>query len=490
MTTSREENKRNEVRSFLRVAGRSLQRDDKVLFLTKNQSEAVEVQKIIEQDQVLTKFININNFHFGPIKQPPTTNVFNLVIFYSMPPKMETLYSNITTIFNHHLYTNYSKVQPMPRIHFHVFCSEEEYLSERLKIFQRMPTRLQINRLLKFFDELYTRFAENNKGARATEAVGLVSMKEIEMKCDMTPVMISKTLKLFHWDQVFAINEIMPDSYRVKIPANSPDLPHPLLMILQASEKTGDTYLVQLQIVKDIFKCASIAEANKKLGELKAMTMIECELEDQTLSVKFFNSISSRLGDLSQSAYSKLNNEAKLEADLLKYMYLVLRLGATPTQACCNPRQVNHNMQVLLKQYSMAEEHSIQELFPQSAFKEFLEPLKGSQTVMQEAVSCMHHLLTANWRQGFLRKELELLRGQASEIAREYIRHALVRSLLGQPPKRLPTLKNPNPDRPLDRRTTQANFARVDFEFLLKYADQALSGFLLTKSFFEDKDRD
>lgn len=456
----------------------------------KNEQEAFDVHKIFTQDEVLTKYVNINNFHFGPIKFPPTTNIFNLVVYYTMPRKMETLYSTITTIFNNYLYMNYNKSPTIPRIHFHVFCSEEEYLSERVKIFLRTPTRLQINRLVKHLDDLNAKFSENANTTRTAESVGLVSMKEIEVKCDMSQAMITKLLRLFQLDQVLSVNETIPEAYKVKIPPNSPELPHPLLLILQASQKQADSYLVQLETVKELFKCSSIAEANRRLIEFKNMKLIDCELENQTLSIKFFGSISERLGDLSKSAYNKLYSEAKQEADLLKYMYLILRLGATPTQACCNPRQMNPNMQVLLKQYSLAEEHSIQELFPQNAFKEFLDPLRGSQSVIQEAIACMNHLLASNSRQGFLKKELELLRGQGQDIAREYLHHALVRALLGHPPKRQPTLKHPNPDKPLDRKQTSTNFAKVDFEYLLKYAEQALNGYLLTKSFFDEKDRD
>lgn len=136
ITASNDKNKSYAMRKFLSTICRLLQPNDKILILTNSQSEANELYKFISSQCIDAMYhIRLKDIHFGPITNPPLNSVFSLVVYFSLPNKLEKFFGHVSMLYNNFYYRNYGKLSQLPKIHFHVFVNEDDFAALRYKTF-------------------------------------------------------------------------------------------------------------------------------------------------------------------------------------------------------------------------------------------------------------------------------------------------------------------------------------------------------------------
>ena len=227
--------------------------NDKVLILTSAQSDANELYKFIAQGNELSHHIRLSDIHFGPISNPPLNSVFSLVIYFSVPKKLEQFFCHISMLYNNYYFRTYGQLNELPKIHFHVFVSQDDFSQLRHKTFLKKVTRLQINRLLKKLDDIYQvcQSEKENRGekegAGGQEVKYKMSLNRISKVCDMNRSLIVRTLRQCQAEKLIMINQPYPTSFNVRVINSSRDTPM-LKKILEVSKKSSGVYRVSQEI--------------------------------------------------------------------------------------------------------------------------------------------------------------------------------------------------------------------------------------------------
>lgn len=245
ITASKDENKSQALKRFLVDTSKLLRPEDKVLILTSTQTEANELYKFLSQGGELSHYVRINNIHFGPISNPPLNSVFSVVIYFSIPKKLEKFYCHVSMMYNNFYYRNYGKLSSLPKLHFHVFISEEDYALHRHKIFMKKVTRLQINRLLKTLDDIYKEFVRSfdNSVDAVKEFSRKLNINKVGKICDMENSVVVKTLRQCQAEKLIAVNQPYPTAFNVRI-LNSSKENGVLKKILEGAKKSSGVYKV------------------------------------------------------------------------------------------------------------------------------------------------------------------------------------------------------------------------------------------------------
>jgi hypothetical protein len=220
--------------------------------------------------------------------------------------------------------------------------------------------------------------------------------------------------------------------------------------------------------------CLSLTrpEAINKLRELQQMKLISFELDEETCDVKFAREISSRLFEVSEAVYNKLAKAYDVEMDLLKYIYLIMRNGAIPANKVLSNVAANSKLKTSLKDYKWSNPRELRDLIPPKVANEILDPLRGTSQCQNDIQKMFHHLLFKN-KDKFLKKEIEQCNLDGGSVAIEYVRVSMVRTLLGQPPKKISLFD-------LDTLSTATDCKKMDLDLLLEMAGTVLTSYLLT----------
>ena len=90
ITASNNRNKSQAMKDFLKKTSILLKPGEKILILTGSQSEANELYKFISAQCLEAMYhMKLKDIHFGPISNPPLNSVFSLVVYFSLPTKLE-----------------------------------------------------------------------------------------------------------------------------------------------------------------------------------------------------------------------------------------------------------------------------------------------------------------------------------------------------------------------------------------------------------------
>jgi hypothetical protein len=214
------------------------------------------------------------------------------------------------------------------------------------------------------------------------------------------------------------------------------------------------------------------AEAISKLRELQDLKLISFELDEETFDIKFAREISSRLLEVSEAVYNKLSKAYELEMDLLKYTYLIMRHGAIPANKVLSNFAASGRLQTFLKDYKWSNQRELRDLVTPKVVNEILDPLRGTPQCQDDIQKMFHHLLFKN-KDKFLKKEIEQCNLDGGPVAIEYVRISMVRTLLGQPPKKISLFD-------LDTLSTGTDCKKMDLDLLLEMAGTVLTSYLLT----------
>lgn len=484
ITASKADNRVLEIKNLLKQVGPQLREDDLILIITNSQTEANDLYKQISQGGDLSKYVSIANIYFGPINNPPLTSIYTLVIYYNLPRKMEQLYAQISMQYTNYYFKKYSKMSSLPKIHFHLLVSRDDYCKARFRIFQKRISRLQINRLFKYIDDMKKQWEKEQKNAGIEDveveqvgpekgsqrlASGKIYLKELGNSVDMVSVMIIRALRLAQNDKKIQIGLPVPISYSVRPIVQVKQNTRLQKLLENATRTKAGTYQFTLQQVTE-WLGQTPHEAQATIRSLQLEGLIAVEIDDECIEVVMPNSFSETLQETSEKVYQKLLNESQLEADLLKYLFLVLSIGSTPTSSVGQQRGMNQNLVALLRQYALAEHEQIPDLFPQNSIEDTLEPVRGTPQELQEMQETFQFLLSKN-RKTFMRKELDLCRGPGAQVGKEYVQYSLVRTLCSQPPRNVAHEDLVLPPLRFDP-------LKLDFESLLSAASAALNIFL------------
>lgn len=247
ITSSKDQNKSLALKKFLVDTSKMLMPEDKILILTNTQSEANELYKFLSQGGELSHYVRIKNIHFGPISNPPLNTIFSVVIYFSIPKKLEKFYCHVSMLYNNYYYRNYGKLTALPKLHFHVFISEEDYAFHRHKIFMKNVTRLQVNRLLKTLDDIYKEFTRSFEGENNSvkEFSRKLNINKVGKICDMENSAVVRTLRQCQADKLIAVNQPYPTAFNVRLLSSSKDKEnHVLKKVLEGAKKSSGVYKV------------------------------------------------------------------------------------------------------------------------------------------------------------------------------------------------------------------------------------------------------
>jgi hypothetical protein len=434
-----------------------------ILILTQSEAEANKLFVNLNSNGELGRYLKLSNIQFGPLTNPPLTQMFSLVIYYSMPKKIEQLLSQITLLNNNYIYQNYGKLRKLNVTHFHLMADVDDFISLRLQVFIKAISELQTERLVK---ELSTRSIKaNQQGSPGKIAI---TFKEITKITELQPIGINRLVKQLQTDGIVKITQHRPCSFIFKPTAIGQDNSS-VQSLIAASEIHNNCYRISLAKVSEVFGC-HYTEALQQLKAKMTEDFLIFEPDDEELDLEVAESLNSRVSEISLAAYRTLRRQNILEGRLLQYLYLVLRIGSTATERVFSAGQVNKNMVSLLKNYALAEEASIQNLFPDNAVRDTMEPVRGDENQLQEAEFAFRQLLYRV--EDFFPLELALCKDQEKgPAAREFIRIQMVRSVLELPGSRRPKLK-------LGSHHSNVDFKKIDFESLLGRSDVALTEYV------------
>lgn len=236
LTSSKDANKSQGLKRFLRQISTTLREQEKVLILTSSQTEANELYKYLASGGELAHFVRLSSIHFGPVNNPPLNAVFSLVIYFSLPKKLDQLFSHISLLYNNFYYRYYGKLTRPPRIRFHLFACLSDFANLRFNLFMRSVARLQVNRLVKRLDDAYKTSNEN---------ITKLSLKEAGKFCDLSSSLIVRCLRLCQKKNLVQMNSPYPVSFALR--PLKPGKTHPMLhKVLEVATKSSGVYTVGL----------------------------------------------------------------------------------------------------------------------------------------------------------------------------------------------------------------------------------------------------
>jgi hypothetical protein len=244
VSSSRELNKSSTIRTILKNAATFLDEEDNVLIFTETPEEANSLRKFLKADSEIEKFIDSKKIHYAQPSLPTIGPQFTLVIYFSLPKKLEVLFSHMGILFNNYCYGKIGRVQKIPKMHFHLVTSPEDFIKERLALFKKKVTRLQINRMLKFLEGEYVKaIQKQGQSDNTTEATAIVSIKEISAVTDMDSAMIVRAIRYAQNEKLFFMANYVPKTYTIRVPNSGRDNAD-LKRILEISERTSGIYNV------------------------------------------------------------------------------------------------------------------------------------------------------------------------------------------------------------------------------------------------------
>ena len=197
--------------------------------------------------------------------------------------------------------------------------------------------------------------------------------------------------------------------------------------------------------------------------------LINLEVHEELIDVKFFSPIEPRMIDVSRTVYKRMLSEFQLEKNLLEYMFCVFTPGSSKANQFFNS-QKKQKLSNILKTYALAEMQKIPRIFEKETYESIIKPMRGTPKNHEEITAVFYHLLKEN-QNGFLENEVRMCRGEGGPIAAEYVVQSLVRTMCGQPPRKVSLFD-------LSIRNCNIEFQKMDFFILLKLADKVLGHFL------------
>lgn len=440
-----------------------LEADSLILILIQTEAEASKLWTSISSNGELGRILKLNNIQFGPISNPPLTQMFSLVIYYSMPKKIEQLLAQITLLNNNYIYQNYGKLRKLNVTHFHLMADAEDFTRSRIGVFLKAVSELQAER---FVDAILKK--TDHLEQTASPPTARISFKELTASTELQPLGINRLLRQLQGDGALKVIQQRPSSFIFK-PTVSGQEKEVVQKLMQASEKHNLHYKITALRLSEVFD-KQWSEAVQMLKALMVEELIVFETDDEELELTVRDSLKAQANEVVKNAYRSLRSQNILESRLLQYLYLILRIGSTPTEKVFSPSQCNKNMTSLLKNYALAEESSIKNLFPENAVRDVMEPILGDEDQLQESEFAFRQLLYRV--EDFFPQELALCSDQEKgPSAREFIRIQMVRSILGLPGSHRPKMK-------LGSHHSNIDFLKIDFESLLGRSEVALSEYL------------
>ena len=133
---------------------------------------------------------------------------------------------------------------------------------------------------------------------------------------------------------------------------------------------------------------------------------------------------------------------------------------------------------VLLKHYAQAEDKGIELIYEPGSLDNMLKNIRVSEKETKEILDIFYHLLDQN-RETFLSEEVNkiIVTNDQNEYGYlfEYISLCLVRTMCGLPPKKISLFD-------LNIKNLNVEFQKVEFDFQLDLAGQALNKFIQANS--------
>lgn len=434
-----------------------------ILILTESQSEANKLWATLNSNGEIGRYMKLNNIQFGPLGNPPLAQVFSLVVYYSMPRKIEQLLAQITLLNNNYIYQNYGKLRKLNVTHFHLIAESSDFVRGRQQVFTNAVSELQTER---FFKALLAKHIENVQAQSTAKTT--MTLKELTRMTHLQNAGINRIVRHLQSEGLVRVGIRMPCKFNFK--PTTTGLAEPIVqkLVLQAKEVIT-FYSVSLAKAAEVFGC-QLSEVLLRLRALMAEELLTFETDDELIEMTPSETLLANSNDLAKSAYMTLRSQNILESRLLQYIYLILRIGSTPTEQVFTATQCNKNMVSLLKNYAVAEEASIRNLFPENAVRDAIEPVKGDENQLQQADLAFRQLLYRV--EDFFPQELALCKDQEKgTAAREFVRLQMVRTLLELPGAyRLKARPGWRPG--------QGQFQGIDFESLLSRSDLVLAEYV------------
>lgn len=389
--------------------------------------------------------------------------MFSLVIYYSMPKKIEQLLSQITLLNNNYIYQNYGKLRKLNVTHFHLMADAEDFTRSRISVFLKAVSELQAER---FVDTLLKKADQSDQEAGSGSM--RISFKELTATTELQPVGINRLLRQLQSDGALTVNQQRASSFIFKPTPSGLDK-EIVQKLIQASEKNNLHYKISTSQLSEAFG-KQWSESLQLLKSLMLEELLVFETDDEELELTLRETLKTHTTEVTKTTYRTLRAQNILESRLIQYLYLILRIGSTPTEKVFSPSQCNKNMTSLLKNYALAEESSIKNLFPENGVRDVMEPILGDEDQLQESEFAFRQLLYRV--NDFFPQELALCSDQEKgSSARDFIRIQMVRSILGLPGSNRPKIK-------LGSHHSNIDFLKIDFESLLGRSDVALSEYL------------
>lgn len=456
------------LKKLLQEASTALPPDALILILTQSKEEANKVSNFIQGCRELSLTLNLSNIHYGPITSPPVNNLFSLVIYYAMPKKIEQLFSQMSLLLNNFLYKNYGKkISKLNVIHFHLLNDPEEYTRNRLQAFMKAVSELQLQRMLAVIKEHFTPSPEES-----TRGVARVKLSDICKGSGLSAQGVSRVIKQCQGDSQIELIQMVPCTLRLKL--GTKGVEDPRIKSLQSrAGKQQDNFLISTEDAMAVLDCTKETDLHQVLKSMQAEELLFFEIEDEMLTLNILKALLNEETGLMKSLYKKLLGENMTECKLLQFIYLILRIGSTSTDLIFNKKLWNKNMVSLLKNYALAEESSIKNLFPENAVKDILEDVKATDIEIEDASYFYAQLLGAGTN--YFPQELELCKEEQGSAAREFMRIQLLKTLLDLPG----CLR---PEQPIHSQFNPVAFRKIDFESLLHIADHALANHSRTEA--------
>jgi hypothetical protein len=460
ITSSREENKAKAVRILLRQAALSLPADSMILILTQTEGEASKLFSTINSNGEIGSIMKLGNIQFGPLSHPPLSQVYSLVIYCSMPKRIEQLLAQITLLSNNHIYQNYGKLRKLNVTHFHLITDPEDFAKNRLQVFLKAVSELQADRFMNLISQKYHQSSSTEENRKIS-----LSFKEISQCTELQPIGINRFLKHLQGEGHISLGHHAPCSFVFK-PSLTGGTHEKVLKLVEMSERLNNIYRASLSVISEALVCNQ-TDVITVMKALMTEGLLAFETDNELLELQPSKSLITNHLEIGKSIYKALRSENILEGRLLQYQYLILRIGSTPSEQVFNPLHWSKNMVSLLKNYALAEEGSIKNLFPENAERDVMDVVMGDETQLQEADYAFRQLLYRG--DDFFPEELSLCKDQEKgSAAREFIRIQMVRSLLGLPGCKKVKTK-------LGSKNWSTEIQKIDFESLLGRSGFALS---------------
>jgi hypothetical protein len=217
----------------------------------------------------------------------------------------------------------------------------------------------------------------------------------------------------------------------------------------------------------------TIPEVGKLLKQMQTDRWVNLDVQEEFIDVKFFGVISPRLQEVSIWIYKKMLKTFETERRLLDFMFLSLKV-ASGNSADALRGKSRQRLSVLLKHYALAEDKGIELIYEPGSLDSMLKNLRVGDKDARDILDIFYHLLDKN-RETFLPEEVQEIcttndENHMSNLS-EYICLCLVRTMCGQPPKKISLFD-------LNIKSLNVEFQKVEFDFLLELARQSLEKFI------------